>query len=113
MERSSGIRVGTDELPIFKDDRIDGADVTSCRFNFVEKWYRGNLVRNGDAGAPKVSQGAEPFDRIADRFNLPSQIDKVQSEFLKCRVVNSRRERMLDRIADYAAKLRMSIDIHD
>src|SRR6476661_7973561 len=69
-------------------------------------------MRNGHARAAKIAECAQSLHCITDGFDLPGQIDKVETEFLKSRVVDGGREGMLDRISNHPAKLRRGIDLH-
>ena len=94
------------------DDRVDRSDVPCRRFNLVEARQNGHLMRNSDARAPKIAKRPQALDGITDGLNLPRQIHKIESQFLKGRIVDGRRERVFDRVSDYPAKLCCNINLH-
>src|SRR6267142_1812900 len=107
-QRANIIRVATVERTITPHHNgIHGADVRGQRLAFLQIFQNGLLVRQRHAESPD-SKFRNRLEEIRQLMNEEWQIDSINFARHKPRVMQQRRERMSNGIADHAVNARPS-----
>ena len=113
QEGARSVRIVSGKGVVRFHDGIDGPDVPGRGLDRVQVGHDRHLMGNRDAESPEVAQGANSVNGMGHVFNGKREVHVIQPQVLKCGIVNGRGKRVLHRVAEDAAQLRVSIDFHE
>jgi hypothetical protein len=99
------------ELPALVDHGVDGADLRVDVGDLVQVIDDRQLVGNRHGEAAEVLEGAHSRYGGSHVFHAERQIDEIEPQLLESPVVHRRRKRVLYRVPDDGAELRVGVDV--
>ena len=82
------------------------------RLHLVQVRDDRHLVRDRHAEPAHIAEGPNAADRPGDILDPKGQVDEIQPQFLKRRIVDCGREGMLHRVAEQSAELGFCVNFH-
>lgn len=106
-EDAGDIRVRGVQLAVAADDGVHRADAFGERVEAVDEAEHGFLVRDGDVGAQQLG-GAQALERDGEvgGRDVPRLVPGVDSEGIEGGLLEARRDRVGDRVAEEGDALR-------